>query len=485
MSRAPLLLAAALVAALIVSTTAQGLTGIDRGLREREHPPRGSASGGRFLRDSVIVRFRDGTTPAARGAMLRRVDGLTTRALPDADFDIVTLAPGSDPEGAAARLDAQPDVDYAQARYRIHPQFVPNDPLYAQQWNYPLLDMERAWDLNPGATRAITVAVIDSGVAFWSGFRSYRTIGFPDGPLFFPSLGTVDVPFAAAPDLGTDRFVAPRDFIWDTSLPVDLDGHGTHVAGTVGQLTDNGTGTAGIAFNVQIMPIKVADGFWDFVFDSPFVGTDDLAARAIRYAADNGADVINLSIGRNGGPAPVVGAAIEYAVGLGAFVVVAGGNNFEEGNDIERYAELAAGIDGAVSVGAIDRNRRRAYYSTTGDYIEIAAPGGSQRTGFGGGILQQTLDPDFVETYLDGPRRYQAPRFDIFTYEFFQGTSMAAPHVAGLAALLRQQGITSPAAIEAAIASFATDLGAPGRDDEFGYGLIDPRATLRGLGLAR
>jgi serine protease len=236
---------------------------------------------------------------------------------------------------------------------------------------------------------------------------------------------------------------------------------------------------------VQIMPIKVADGAWDFIFNSPFVGTDDMAAEAIRYAADNGADVINLSIGRNGRPAPVVRAAAEYAVRQGVFIVVAGGNNFEEGNDVERYAEVAADIDGMISVGAVGRNRQRAFYSTTGRYIEIAAPGGSQRTGAADGILQQTLDPDFVETFLDGPSRYRAPRFDVFTYEFFQGTSMAAPHVAGLAALLRQQGVTTPAAIEAAIKQFATDLGAAGRDDEYGHGLINPRATLRGMGLLR
>ena len=479
-----LLLAAAIVASLLVATSAQG-PGIDRGLRERTRPPRGASNAPPFLQDSLIVRFRDGTPGGVRLALLTRVDGVATRATPGSDFDIVDLPPGADPEMVARQLDAQPDVDFAQARYRLHPRLVPNDPLYSRQWNYDLLDMERAWDLNPGATPSITVAIIDSGVAFWTGVRQYHAGLFRDGPLVFPALGTIDVPFAAAPDLGADRFVAPRDFIWDTNLPLDFDGHGTHIAGTVGQLTNNSVGTAGMAFNVRIMPIKVADGAWDFIFDSPFVGTDDLAARALRYAADNGADVINLSIGRNGPPAPVVRSAAEYAVRQGAFIVVAGGNNFEDGNDVERYAEVAADIDGMISVGAVGRNRQRAFYSTTGRYIEIAAPGGSQRTGAGDGILQQTLDPDFVETFLDGPFRYRAPRFDVFTYEFFQGTSMAAPHVAGLAALLRQQGITAPAAIEAAIKRFATDLGPAGPDDEYGHGLINPRATLRGMGLLR
>ena len=135
--------------------------------------------------------------------------------------------------------------------------------------------------------------------------RGSRSASTDDGPLY-PALGVVDVPFAAAPELGetgSTRFVAPRDFIWDDELPVDLDGHGTHVAGTIGQLTNNGVGVAGMAYNVRIMPVKVIQGVWDDVFDSPNVGTDDVVARGIRYAADNGAKVINMSIGRSEGGA--------------------------------------------------------------------------------------------------------------------------------------------------------------------------------------
>src|SRR6185503_15568566 len=128
-----------------------------------------------------------------------------------------------------------------------------------------------------------------------------------------PALGIVDVPFAIAPELG-DRFVAPRDFIWNDNDPVDMDGHGTHVSGTVGQLTNNGVGVAGMAFNVRIMPVKVISGTWDDIFGSPFAGTDDVVARGVRYAVDNGARVLNMSIGRQGPPAPVVQDAIAYAV---------------------------------------------------------------------------------------------------------------------------------------------------------------------------
>ncbi|MDA1185397.1 MAG: S8 family serine peptidase [Acidobacteria bacterium] len=473
---------------------------IDRGLRDLD-PPRLPARGTSVLAashdgdataaldGSVILKFRPGTTPEARRAILSEVGGSATGTLPYATFDLIALEAAANPERVAQTLDAQPDVEYAQARYRVRAAFVPNDPLYSQQWSYPTIDMERAWDINPGATSSITVAVLDSGVAYRSGIFGFNARAFrlsQNGPIF-PALGFVSVPFAAAPELGPlDRFVAPRDFIWDSTTPLDLDGHGTHVSGIIGQLTNNGVGVAGMAFNVRLMPVKVVSGDWDLIFDSPFEGTDDVVARGIRYAVDNGARVLNLSIGRTGRPAPVVQAAIASAVSRGAFVVVAAGNGFESGNAVEQLAEFAPQIDGMVAVGAIGRDRQRAFYSNTGSYVELVAPGGDSRAGGRAGtILQQTFDFDLVETYFGGPARYQAPRFDSFAYEFLQGTSMAAPHVAGFAALLMQQGITSPAAIEAIMKRYATDLGHPGRDDEYGHGLINPRAALRGLGLAK
>ncbi len=469
--------------------------GIDRGLRVGE--PRAArtsssvivrqASGADYLRGSLVVKFRAGTSDAARQALLTSIDGAASGRLPYADFEIVTLGADADPEAVARRLTAAADVDYAQARYRVHPALVPNDPLYREQWNYPALDMERAWDINPGAAPTITVAVLDSGVAYRNITLRFQTLPIAVDGILFPSLGTIDVPFAAAPELGgPDRFVAPRDFIWDDTTPVDMDGHGTHVAGTLGQLTNNNVGVAGMAFNVRLMPVKVIAGFWDEYCGSPFVGTDDVVARGVRYAVDNGARVLNMSIGRSGPPAPVVQEAIAYAVSRGAFVVVAGGNDFLEGNPIERVAEFAPQIDGMVSVSAVGRDRQRAIYSSTGPHIELTAPGGdASRGGAPAMILQQTYDLDFVETFVAGPGRLRPPRFDVFAYQYFQGSSMAVPHVSGLAAMLMQQGITSPAAIEAAMKRYATDLGPPGRDNEYGVGMINPRGSLRGMGLAR
>ena len=461
---------------------------------------RTGASGARYVAGRVIVKFRDGVSSAARSTTMRlasQTASLSTRA-DYANFDVMTIDASEDAEAVARTMSARPDVEYAQAAYRVHTEFIPNDRFYPRQWNLPLIDLERAWNLQMAAGSAITVAVIDTGIAYTNATFKFHAFGFQDDQgNKYPSLGDLTLPFAAATELApATRFVAPHDFIWDDNVPVDLDGHGTHVSGTIGQLTDNGTngqgdvtnggGTAGVAFNVKLMPVKVIDSDWDDIFGSPNQGTDDVVARGIRYAADNGAKILNMSIGRTGPPAPVIEDAIKYAVGKGCFIAIAAGNDFEDGNPTEVLAEIASRVQGAVSVGAVDQLKTHAYYSSTGPWVELAAPGGSFRQ-FGaiGGILQQTLNLDLVETFSLAPAQYSAPRFDALAYYYFIGTSMATPHVSGLAAMLAQQGVTDPAAIEAALEKFAVDLGSPGRDNTFGFGLVEARDTLRGLGLAK
>jgi serine protease len=468
-----------------------GLPGIDRGLREVTTPTTeltrqalqraiASVAEQSYLPDSLIVKFRPGTSISAQRSILALVNGAAAPSVPSAGFDLVSLAPGADPEASAQKLAAQPDVEYAQPRYIVHSAFVPNDPFYSQQWNLKDIDMERTWDINSGAASSIIVAVIDTGVAYRSGVIRFSTTN-PFTQFFLPGTTFIDVPFAAAPDLGaSDRFVAPRDFIWDDLTPFDLEGHGTHVAGTIGEATNNSLGVAGMAFNVRIMPVKVIAGMWDLILGA-LPGTDDTVARGIRYAVDSGAKVLNLSLGRQGPASPVLQDALTYAVSRGAFVAIAAGNDFLNGNPAQRPADLGPLIDGVMTVGATARSRQRARYSSTGSYVEIAAPGGDVvADGPAGGILQQTFDLDFVF-----PIPIRAPRYDVFTYLPAQGTSMSTAHVSGFAALLMQQGITQPAAIEAIMKRFATDLGSAGRDDQFGSGLINPRASLRGMGLAR
>ena len=443
-----------------------------------------------YVPGSVIVKFSGAVVVgAAQRAAMRAMGGRSIEYPTFGNFAVLELEDGVDAEAVAAELNARSDVEYAQPDYLRPALFVPNDSLYTLQWNLMQVGLPRAWDINPGATAETTVAVIDSGLAFEDIVIQYQAGAFTLDGVSYPALGTLNLPFAAATDLvSPNRIVSPFDFVWNDELPVDTNGHGSHVAGTIGQLTNNGDGAAGVAFNVRIMPLKVLADEWDFIFGAVPAccgALDSDVAAAIRYATQFGADVINLSLG-GPDPGPALLDAIQSAVTEGVFVAIAAGNSFEEGNAPSYPAVYAEDIGGAMAVGAVDRDSGRAYYSNTGSYVEIAAPGGDQRADAFDGVLQQTLDPQASLTFLRPPSQYGPPRFDILSFVFFQGTSMASPHVAGLAALLISQGVTdNPAAVEFAIRATATDLGTPGQDPEFGAGLIDTAATLRGLGLAR
>ncbi|MGH9158766.1 MAG: S8 family serine peptidase, partial [Vicinamibacteraceae bacterium] len=313
----------------------------------------------RYEPGRVIVKFKSGTNSASRAQAIGASGAGNASQPPYANFQMLSVPAAADPEAVATELRRDANVEYAQAAYKVESYFKPNDPLFDRQWNLAAaLDMEQAWDINRGSSDEVIVAVLDTGVAYKDAIFEFVGQPFIDQTgASFPALGPVVVPFGAAPDLGgPDRFVAPRDFIWNDEEPVDLDGHGTHVAGTIGQLTNNDVGVAGVAFNVRIMPVKVISGTWDTVFNAPNIGTDAQIAAGVRYAVENGARVLNMSIGRTGPPSPVVEDALRDAVSDGAFVALAAGNQFEEGNPDEPFAQIASRIDGVMSVSAVDRN---------------------------------------------------------------------------------------------------------------------------------
>jgi serine protease len=466
-------------------TLSPDTTGMSITLPERWEVDRNS--GAAYRRGEVLVRFRDGVGANTRTLVLQATRTRRILRVLPANWVLAEVDPATPIDQTVTALRRRPEVAEVALNYRVTTQqSPPNDEFFRLQWNFEAIQLVPAWQINPGARNDVTVAVIDTGLNLVT-----DTILFAS-----PFVGQIPVRFAEVPDLVTsERIVNAHDFVYDDDLPVDLGGHGTHVAGTIAQQTNNNLGVAGVAYNVKLMPLKVLSGgsltSWDEVFNpgNPS-GTSAIIADAIRFAADNGAKVINLSLGAVG-QLPTVRDAISYAVSHGAFVAIAAGNSAEEGNPREFPAAYAPDINGAMAVGAVDRNLRRAEYSSFHPYVEICAPGGSMDSAFDfdGGITQVGYEEVSTLSFLTFLQKVAAvrqgfrPRFDRFELRPFQGTSMATPHVSGVAALLYSQGITNPAAIEEAIKRFARPIDATA--DECGAGLVDARRALRGLGLAR
>lgn len=306
-------------------------------------------------------------------------------------------------------------TEYIEPDYIYSALLTPNDPDYDKQWNLRSINMEAAWDETKG--KGVTVAVIDTGVT-------------------------------PVPDLQEVTLVKGYDFVNDREDAKDDNGHGTHVAGTIAQATNNGVGVAGIAYEAAIMPLKV--------LSSGGGGTVADIAEAIRFAADEGADVINMSLG-GGGESHLMQEAIDYAHRKGVVIVAAAGNANQNAVAYPaRYTHV-------IGVAATDASGVKAAYSNYGAGVDLAAPGGAivgdNKTG---GILQNTINPETGES----------------VYEYLQGTSMAAPHVAGVAALVKAAGVKEPDQIEAVLKQSVI----PVQDDQqnhYGAGKLNADAAVK------
>jgi subtilisin family serine protease len=457
-----------------------------------------------YMPNQAVVKFREGVN---RGGQQRALMALRSRPSVDelawaGPVAVVTDLGQPNPMILAQQLREQPEVEYAEPNFIYQTTATPNDPGYApRQWNFAALDMPRAWDINPGASSSLIVGILDTGVTTTTANYTFKTWNGSD-------IVDVSVPFATNPDMAASRLVSPFDFAFSAGATVlDMDGHGTHVASTVGEDTNNAIMAAGIAYNVRIMPVKVCIGYWEIQFMRSANGIpgysplsddggclNDAISAGIRYAADNGAKVINISIS---GPAysATMESAVQYAVSKGVFIAMAAGNNFEEGNPTNHPAKHGETINGAMAVGAVGRTLKRAYYSSSGSHVEITAPGGDIRDDPALGYIWQSM----IRQSDSDPRSVIFPRFDRYNEIGIQGTSMASPHVAGVAALLMSQlgPAATPALIEEIIEATARacdasscDPSAPrvgslGRNHTFGHGLIQPRTALFGRGLRK
>jgi serine protease len=397
------------------------------------------AAAAEYVPGEVVVGHKDGT--------------FSTRATED----------GKSVRETVTELRRDPKLAYAVPNYVARAsQFTPNDPSLRRQWNLiePFgIGMPEAWSLAAAAGapggRGAVVAVVDSGVAFerYGGFRR-------------------------APDLRGSTFVRPWDFVDRDRHPNDRYGHGTHVTGTIAQATNNGVGVAGVAYGVKIMPLKVLNDFGE--------GDSVAIAKAIRYAAKHRADVINLSLEFDrrvvAAEIPEILSAIRYAHTRGAVIVAASGNSKPGRQSLRRVAYPARATE-VIAVGATTRSGCRSEYSSFGADLDVVAPGGGVDADPAAPEEAQLCHPEtsgdwiYQQTFIgNSVRRFGLPGG-------YEGTSMASPHVAGIAALViashRLGDRPSPSQIQAHIQATARDLGVPGFDSRYGWGLVDAARALR------
>nr|WP_198162759.1 S8 family peptidase [Halobacillus mangrovi] len=347
---------------------------------------------GNFQQGEVVVTMKPGKSLSGK-----ELNNLGAKVVDDhskvVDTQLKVLQVGN-VDAVVKALSHNPNVEYAEPNYIFDATFTPNDPLYSDQYGPQNTNTPAAWDVTQGSSSQ-EIAVIDTGVYY------------------------------DHPDL-IDKTILGYDFAQNDNDPKDLNGHGTHVSGTVAAETNNATGVAGMAPETKILAVRAlgANGS----------GSLNDIADAIRYSADAGAEVINMSLGCDC-DSQTLEDAVNYAWNSGSVVVAAAGND-----GVSTTFEPAS-YENVIAVGAVDSNNDVAYFSNYGSWVDVTAPG-----------------VDIVSTVLRGK------------YDSYSGTSMASPHVAGLAGLLASQG-RSNSEIRTAIEQTADPINGTGT--YFEHGLIN------------
>ncbi len=368
------------------------------------------------------------------------------------------LGPGLTEEDAqrithavARSLSARPAFEYVEPNLVRQALGVPNDSYYNLQWHYPLIQLPAAWDITTGDD-SVVVAVIDTGETAHPDLVN-RTI---------PGYDLISDPTIAGDGDGVDP--DPTD-IGDGNPPNQPSSfHGTHVAGTIAAQTDNASGVAGVTWFGKVQHVRVLGkgGGTDFDIANGILWAAGLAVNGVPLNPTP-ALVLNLSLG-GPGFSQTSQNAVTAARNAGAVVVAAAGNN----NSPNLF--FPASYQDVVSVSAVDLNSKKAPYSNFNNMVDVAAPGGDvgkdlNGDGYVDGVLSTLADDSAPPT--------------TFVFKFYQGTSMACPHVAGVVALMREAApAATPAVLEAARFSTCTDLGAQGKDNTFGHGLINAYQAL-------
>jgi subtilisin family serine protease len=451
----------AILAALIVclAAAADARTGLESSRPGPEYAP-----------GELIVKFKEGTAPDRIDAASASL-GASLKQAPERDgLAFLRLGAGGSVFDAVRGFERLPDVEYAAPNLIGSAFFVPNDSMIHQgdeAWNLRDVNAYDAWDVVTGSPR-IVLAIIDTGVAFED-----RAIPDYERANLWP--GTTM--YRQSPDL-PGPFRPGWDFVNNDPDPDDDAGHGTEVATIAAGAANNLAGSAGIAFGVTIMPVKVLR--WDRDGEMSDI------IQGIRFAADHGADIANLSLGfppielykEVGYPSDVLAHmfhplrdAVNYARRRGTILVAAAGNY---GRD---ELSLPAGYPGVISVAATGVTDHLATYSSFGKGLSFAAPGGDFLDENGDHIQDQIpvlgIKPFRSEGSLAKP--------DSFNVFYFIGTSAAAPHVSGAVALLMSLGVREQGAIEQTLRATALmPYGNPNAySEEYGFGLIQLDKAVR------